>query len=228
MSCFQAPNKLRNLETDLKFAGLHCSTEVRAGQERDPEQDSHAAVGSAMAQTAPVETQTMNGSAVGVRSLKLGAICSQPPPPMEPNWEIPFRDGAILASLSEESVHIQQGKERVPGKKEHFLSVQVHVLKGDKAGEWWKFTINIISVYKQGTQRIRRGDQLLWVRAKDVACKCPKIKPGRKYLLMGSDDEDTRGQSGVVADRGSLLVPWKDLWARRLRKFQQRDKRGKC
>ncbi len=102
------------------------------------------------------------------------------------------------------------------------------MLKGDKAGEWWKFTINIISVYKQGGHRIRRGDQLLWVRAKDVACKCPKIKAGRKYLLMGSDDDGSRGQSGVVADKGSLLIPWKDLWARRLRKFHQRDKRGKC
>ncbi|KAK7938336.1 hypothetical protein WMY93_001662 [Mugilogobius chulae] len=108
-----------------------------------------------------------------------------------------------------------------------FRPVQVHVLKGDKAGEWWKFTVNIISVYKQGEHRIRRGDQLLWVRAKDVACKCPKIKPGRKYLLLGTDD-DSPGQSGVVADKGSLLIPWKDLWGRRLRKFQQRDKRGKC
>ncbi|KAK1877986.1 Netrin-1 [Dissostichus eleginoides] len=107
-------------------------------------------------------------------------------------------------------------------------AVQVHVLKGDKAGEWWKFTVNIISVYKQGENRIRRGDQLLWVRAKDVACKCPKIKPGRKYLLLGTDDDDSPGQSGVVADKGSLLIPWKDLWGRRLRKFQQRDKRGKC
>ncbi|KAI4796062.1 hypothetical protein KUCAC02_029473, partial [Chaenocephalus aceratus] len=100
--------------------------------------------------------------------------------------------------------------------------------QGDKAGEWWKFTVNIISVYKQGDNRIRRGDQLLWVRAKDVACKCPKIKPGRKYLLLGTDDDDSPGQSGVVADKGSLLIPWKDLWGRRLRKFQQRDKRGKC
>ncbi|KAG7271152.1 hypothetical protein CRUP_002801 [Coryphaenoides rupestris] len=116
-------------------------------------------------------------------------------------------------------------------------AVQAHVLKGDKAGEWWKFTINVISVYKQGERRIRRGDQLLWVRSKDVACKCPKLKPGRKYLLLGSDDDHHHhhhhhhqgpGQSGVVADRTSLIVPWKDLWGRRLRKFQQRDKRGKC
>lgn len=106
-------------------------------------------------------------------------------------------------------------------------AVQIHILKADKAGEWWKFTVNIISVYKQGDIRIRRGDQLLWVRAKDVACKCPKIKPGKKYLLLGND-EDSPGQSGVVADKGSLVIQWRDTWARRLRKFQQREKKGKC
>ncbi|TNN55265.1 Netrin-1 [Liparis tanakae] len=105
--------------------------------------------------------------------------------------------------------------------------VQVHILKADKAGEWWKFTVNIISVYKQGESRIRRGDQFLWVRAKDVACKCPKIKPGKKYLLLGND-EDSPGQGGVVADKGSLVIQWRDTWARRLRKFQQREKKGKC
>uniref|UniRef100_H3CIU4 Netrin-1 n=1 Tax=Tetraodon nigroviridis TaxID=99883 RepID=H3CIU4_TETNG len=106
-------------------------------------------------------------------------------------------------------------------------AVQIHILKADKAGEWWKFTVNIISVYKQGESRIRRGDQFLWVRAKDVACKCPKIKPGKKYLLLGND-EDSPGQSGVVADKGSLVIQWRDTWARRLRKFQQREKKGKC
>ncbi|KAI4883182.1 hypothetical protein NFI96_026629 [Prochilodus magdalenae] len=106
-------------------------------------------------------------------------------------------------------------------------AVQVHILKSDKAGEWWKFTVNIISVYKQGESRIRRGDQLLWVRAKDVACKCPKIKTGKKYLLLGNDEESP-GQGGVVADKGSLVIQWRDTWARRLRKFQQREKKGKC
>lgn len=106
-------------------------------------------------------------------------------------------------------------------------AVQVHILKAEKSSEWWKFTVNIISVYKQGESRIRRGDQFLWVRAKDVACRCPKIKPGKKYLLLGNDEE-TPGQGGVVADKGSLVIQWRDTWARRLRKFQQREKKGKC
>lgn len=106
-------------------------------------------------------------------------------------------------------------------------AVQVHILKADKAGDWWKFTVNIISVYKQGTSRIRRGDQSLWIRSRDIACKCPKIKPLKKYLLLGNA-EDSPDQSGIVADKSSLVIQWRDTWARRLRKFQQREKKGKC
>lgn len=106
-------------------------------------------------------------------------------------------------------------------------AVQIHILKADKAGDWWKFTVNIISVYKQGTSRIRRGDQSLWIRSRDIACKCPKIKPLKKYLLLGNA-EDSPDQSGIVADKSSLVIQWRDTWARRLRKFQQREKKGKC
>ncbi|KAJ0032953.1 hypothetical protein NQD34_000060, partial [Periophthalmus magnuspinnatus] len=133
------------------------------------------------------------------------------------------------ASDCESYCKASKGKLKINMKKycKKDYAVQAHILKADKAGEWWKFTVNIISVYKQGESRIRRGDQFLWVRAKDVACKCPKIKPGKKYLLLGSD-EASPGQGGVVADKGSLVIQWRDTWARRLRKFQQREKKGKC
>ena len=112
--------------------------------------------------------------------------------------------------------------------------MQVSVLQGDRAGEWWKFSVNVLSVYKHGEQRIRRGEQLLWVHARDVSCRCPKVKPGRKYLILGSDKDQAPGRdqppshAGLVAEKGGVLIPWKELWGRRLRKFQQRDKRGKC
>ncbi|XP_030207227.1 netrin-1a isoform X2 [Gadus morhua] len=149
--------------------------------------------------------------------------------------EIPVAPPTTTASSTQEPsdcdsyCKASKGKLKINMKKycKKDYAVQVHILKADKAGEWWKFTVNIISVYKQGESRIRRGDQTLWVRAKDVACKCPKIKPGKKYLLLGND-EDSPGQGGVVADKGSLVIQWRDTWARRLRKFQQREKKGKC
>uniref|UniRef100_A0A8C0EGX4 Netrin 1 n=1 Tax=Bubo bubo TaxID=30461 RepID=A0A8C0EGX4_BUBBB len=106
-------------------------------------------------------------------------------------------------------------------------AVQIHILKAEKNADWWKFTVNIISVYKQGSNRIRRGDQTLWIHSKDIACKCPKIKPMKKYLLLGNN-EDSPDQSGIIADKTSLVIQWRDTWARRLRKFQQREKKGKC
>ncbi|XP_068607076.1 netrin-1a [Brachionichthys hirsutus] len=155
--------------------------------------------------------------------------------PIAPCIKIPFTPHSTPPSSTEEPSDCEsyckasKGKLKINMKKycKKDYAVQVHILKADKSSEWWKFTVNIISVYKQGESRIRRGDQYLWVRAKDVACKCPKIKPGKKYLLLGND-EDSPGQGGVVADKGSLVIQWRDTWGRRLRKFQQREKKGKC
>ncbi|XP_062853410.1 netrin-1a isoform X2 [Trichomycterus rosablanca] len=155
--------------------------------------------------------------------------------PIAPCIKIPVATPTTTASITEQPADCDsyckasKGKLKINMKKycKKDYAVQVHILKSDKAGEWWKFTVNIVSVYKQTENRIRRGDQLLWIRAKDIACKCPKIKTGKKYLLLGSN-EDAPGQSGVVADKSSLVIQWRDTWARRLRKFQQREKKGKC
>nr|XP_020658679.1 netrin-1 isoform X2 [Pogona vitticeps] len=149
--------------------------------------------------------------------------------------EIPVVPPTTMASSTEEPADCDsyckasKGKLKINMRKycKKDYAVQIHILKADKAGEWWKFTVNIISVYKQGTNRIRRGDQILWIRSKDIACKCPKIKPMKKYLLLGHD-EDSPDQNGIVADKSSLVIQWRDTWARRLRKFQQREKKGKC
>ncbi|XP_069056420.1 netrin-1 isoform X3 [Pleurodeles waltl] len=149
--------------------------------------------------------------------------------------EIPVAPPTTAASSAEEPADCDsyckasKGKLKINMKKycRKDYAVQIHILKADKAGEWWKFTVNIISVYKQGTNRIRRGDQILWIRSKDIACKCPKVKPMKKYLLLGND-EDSPDQNGIVADKTSLVIQWRDTWARRLRKFQQREKKGKC
>uniref|UniRef100_A0A8C8S1B1 Netrin 1 n=1 Tax=Pelusios castaneus TaxID=367368 RepID=A0A8C8S1B1_9SAUR len=157
------------------------------------------------------------------------------PPTSHSLAEIPVAPPTTVASSTEEPADCDsyckasKGKLKINMKKycKKDYAVQIHILKADKAGDWWKFTVNIISVYKQGTNRIRRGDQILWIRSKDIACKCPKIKPMKKYLLLGND-EDSPDQNGIVADKTSLVIQWRDTWARRLRKFQQREKKGKC
>ncbi|XP_007886705.1 netrin-1a isoform X2 [Callorhinchus milii] len=149
--------------------------------------------------------------------------------------EIPMVTPATAISSTEEHADCDsyckasKGKLKINMKKycKKDYAVQAHILKAEKASDWWKFIVNIISVYKQGGKRIRRGDQFLWVRSKDIACRCPKIKTGKKYLILGND-EDSPDQNGVVANKNSLVIQWRDTWARRLRKFQQREKKGKC
>uniref|UniRef100_A0A8C6STC7 NTR domain-containing protein n=1 Tax=Neogobius melanostomus TaxID=47308 RepID=A0A8C6STC7_9GOBI len=69
---------------------------------------------------------------------------------------------------------------------------------------------------------LKRGDNVLWVHMKDLACKCPKIQIGKRFLVTGSE------RVGLVADKNSLVIQWRDVWARRLRKFQRKEKKGKC
>uniref|UniRef100_A0A4W5R6K7 Netrin 2 n=1 Tax=Hucho hucho TaxID=62062 RepID=A0A4W5R6K7_9TELE len=84
-------------------------------------------------------------------------------------------------------------------------AVQVNVLDMVTVGDWAKFSVNVVSVYKSRGEPLKRGDNILWIHMKDLACKCPKIQM-----------------------RNSLVIQWRDIWTRRLRKFQRKEKNGKC
>lgn len=125
-------------------------------------------------------------------------------------------------------------------------AVQVNVLDMETVGDWAKFSVNVVSVYKS-RESLKRGDNILWVHMKDLACKCPKIQMSKRFLVMGGSDGGTgtgagpgTGPSagatsqggaermGLVADKNSLVIQWRDVWARRLRKFQRKERKGKC
>ncbi|XP_053551238.1 netrin-3 [Bombina bombina] len=105
--------------------------------------------------------------------------------------------------------------------------VQVNVLEMEMVGSWAKFTVNVLSVYKCRDDRVKRGDNILWIHIKDLSCKCPKIQLSRRYLVMGSSDGPGE-RPGLTADKNSLVIQWRDAWTRRLRKLQRKEKKGKC
>lgn len=44
-------------------------------------------------------------------------------------------------------------------------------------GGWTRWALSVQAVYKRGPRsRLRRGGVPLYVRARDLACKCPKMK----------------------------------------------------
>lgn len=116
----------------------------------------------------------------------------------------------------------------------------------ETVGDWAKFSVSVVSVYKSRGEPLKRGDNILWVHMKDLACKCPKIQMSKRFLVMGGTEGGTGpaagpgvgpggGSSnpgtervGLVADKNSLVIQWRDVWTRRLRKFQRKEKKGKC
>ncbi|KAM6898458.1 netrin 2 isoform 1-T1 [Lycodopsis pacificus] len=125
-------------------------------------------------------------------------------------------------------------------------AVQVNVLDMETVGDWAKFSVNLVSVYKSRGEPLKRGDNILWVHMKDLACKCPKIQMSKRFLVMGGSDGGTAAGTGpgvgpgggatspgaehvgLMADKNSLVIQWRDVWTRRLRKFQRKEKKGKC
>lgn len=108
-------------------------------------------------------------------------------------------------------------------------AIQVQITGRETLGEWAKFSVDVMSIFKKkgGSSALRRGQTYMWVRMDDLMCKCPKVRLHRMYLVLSREDRDSR-KPGLILDRKSIVIPWKDDWQRRLSRFRQYDKRGQC
>lgn len=107
------------------------------------------------------------------------------------------------------------------------FAIQANILSRETVGDWVKFTINVISLYKRDPTRTRRGETFLWVPRQDVRCKCPKLRLARRYLIIGRHRRKYN-RPGYIADRKTIVVRWRDRWQRRLRRYMKHERRGKC
>ncbi|XP_034070639.1 netrin 2 [Gymnodraco acuticeps] len=174
--------------------------------------------------------------------------------PVAPCIKIPVVNPTVVVSSTEEPADCESYCKPVKGnlkinmkkycKKDY--AVQVNVLDMETVGDWAKFSVNLVSVYKSRGEPLKRGDNILWVHMKDLACKCPKIQMSKRFLVMGGSEGGTGTGTGpgvgpgggatspggerigLMADKNSLVIQWRDVWTRRLRKFQRKEKKGKC
>ncbi|XP_066545100.1 netrin 2 [Amia ocellicauda] len=155
--------------------------------------------------------------------------------PVAPCIKIPVVNPTAAISSTEEPADCESYCKPVKGnlkinmkkycKKDY--AVQVNVLDMETVGDWAKFSVNVVSVYKSRGEPLKRGDHFLWIHMKDLACKCPKIQMSKRYLVMGTSEGGAE-RAGLLADKNSLVIQWRDVWTRRLRKFQRKEKKGKC
>ena len=93
-------------------------------------------------------------------------------------------------------------------------------------GDWIKFTVKVLNIYKKGKDKIRRGDEFVWVPLTDSACRCPKLKVAKTYLLMGSDVISST-RVGVIIDNNSVVLKWTDDISKRLKQAMRSEMTGK-
>ncbi|KAJ8245803.1 hypothetical protein GJAV_G00260480 [Gymnothorax javanicus] len=155
--------------------------------------------------------------------------------PVAPCIKIPVVNPTAVVSSTEEPADCESYCKPVKGnlkinmkkycKKDY--AVQVNVLDMETVGDWAKFSVNLVAVYKSRGEPLKRGDHFLWIHMKDLACKCPKIQMSKRFLVMGTSEGGAE-RAGLLADKNSLVIQWRDVWTRRLRKFQRKEKKGKC
>ncbi|XP_056593941.1 netrin 2 [Triplophysa dalaica] len=157
--------------------------------------------------------------------------------PVAPCIKVPVIKPTAVISTTEEPADCEsyckppKGNLKINMKKycKKDYAVQVSVLDMETVGDWAKFTVNLVSVYKSRDEPLKRGDNVLWVHMKDLACKCPRIHMGKRFLILGTTEGAASPERpGLLPDKNSLVIQWRDIWTRRLRKFQRKEKKGKC
>ncbi|KAL6724376.1 hypothetical protein Aduo_019271 [Ancylostoma duodenale] len=105
-------------------------------------------------------------------------------------------------------------------------ALQIFVTGREMVDGWARYRVVIENVFKRG-MRGRRGETSLWMSSHSVMCKCPKIRVGRRYILLGKDDEENNRQ-GYVVNGKTVLTEWDEDTMDKVLRFAKRDKLGQC
>jgi len=103
--------------------------------------------------------------------------------------------------------------------------------KVGQGSDWIRFDISVASVYKRPDSVDGRPSTAAFqpasvvVPAGDLACRCPKLRRRRTYLLVGrtatadAPPSDAGGGPVLVVDRDGVAMRWNDAASRRIRRF---------
>lgn len=75
----------------------------------------------------------------------------------------------------------------------------------------------------------------MWVRSSNLRCRCPRIQPGKSYLVLDKDLGGGDGSGdyyrvrpsggGLVVRADTTVIEWKREWRRRMKRFKKRSRK---
>jgi len=108
-------------------------------------------------------------------------------------------------------------------------AIEIFVVKKEAVGSNVLYTIEVESVFKRSNDvRIRRGHQNFWMTQEEFNCKCPKLKIGKRYLLLGRDDTNDIDRPGIVNNRYTMMIDWNESLLDKIERFSRKELKGQC
>ncbi|KAF2360062.1 Laminin EGF domain [Trinorchestia longiramus] len=102
------------------------------------------------------------------------------------------------------------------------------VTNSEVGPEYTRFDLQIRNVFKRNRSvRVRRGVEQLWVKNADLACKCPKLKIGSEYLILGKQN-GRAPKPGLLVNQRSIVLEWRNSWTLRMRRLDKKASQAKC
>ncbi|KAA0196516.1 hypothetical protein HAZT_HAZT004782 [Hyalella azteca] len=109
-----------------------------------------------------------------------------------------------------------------------YAAVLGYVTNSEVGPEYTRFDLQIRNVFKRTRSvRVRRGVEQLWVKNADLACKCPKLKIGSEYLILGKQS-GRAPRPGLVVNQRSIVLEWRNSWTLRMRRLDKKASQAKC
>jgi len=112
--------------------------------------------------------------------------------------------------------------------------VEVEVIGRQVVDGWVKYTLAMLGYYKRDSARMKPrlvrhgGQESLWIPESSFVCKCPKIRPGKKYLIMGKGDTNDPTRPGIVLNRRTIVMDWSPEFDEKLKRLLRKERQGLC
>ncbi|VDO94470.1 unnamed protein product [Soboliphyme baturini] len=106
-------------------------------------------------------------------------------------------------------------------------TIKAQIIAKQMVDGWLKYQLAVMIIYKRHPYiRLRRGEEPLWISEKHYFCKCPTVRLGRKYLIMGTGDTSDIERSGIVLNSRTIVVEWRSKFDEQLRRFAREEADG--
>ena len=197
-----------------------------------------------------VDGPTCNRCAKGFQQSRSPATpCIRPPPPANA-LQTTAAGQQKQSTQKEECDKCRASPARLTHKRfcRRDYAIQVQITGRELVDGWAKFQGQLLDTVKDQRNTLAglgRGARLaLWLPNRMLVCKCPRLKIGRKYLLLGRHDaqkpeSEVSAKGGVTGlkekeklslalDRHSVMLDWSEQLAERLARFGRRHYRERC